>query len=100
MKHPQIMLARFFVYRLLGADYDGSPYTQSGERVAGLAVSGIRLVIDEFRADVTKRRKTAAAGGCGSTTAAARNPRSLSSGCGSSLTAPRPPASCTAARWS
>jgi hypothetical protein len=38
----------------LGGDYDGSPYTQSGDLVAELAVRGIRLVIEEFRADVTK----------------------------------------------
>ena len=52
-----ITVARFFVYGLLGSDYDDSPYTQTGERVARLAVSGIRLVIEEFRADVTKTRK-------------------------------------------
>jgi hypothetical protein len=45
------------VYALLGSDYDDSPYTQSGERVAHLAVSGIRLVIDQFRADATKTLK-------------------------------------------
>jgi hypothetical protein len=39
---------------LLGSDYDNSPYTQAGERVSRLAMSGIRLVIDEFRTDVTK----------------------------------------------
>jgi ParB/RepB/Spo0J family partition protein len=50
-------VARFFVYALLGADYDDSPYTQTGDRVARLAVSGIRLVIEEFRTDVTKSRK-------------------------------------------
>ncbi len=49
-------VARAFVYGLLGADYDSSPYTQTGERVVRLAVSRIRLVIDEFRADVTKTR--------------------------------------------
>ena len=52
-----ITVARFFVYGLLGSDYDDSPYTQTGERVARLAVSGIRLVIEEFRADITKTRK-------------------------------------------
>ena len=55
-------VARFFVYSLLGADYDDSPYTQQGERVARLAVSGIRLVIEEFRADVTKTRKDGSKG--------------------------------------
>ena len=29
-----------FVYGLLGSDYDNSPYTQTGERVAELAVAG------------------------------------------------------------
>ena len=55
-------VARFFVYSLLGSDYDDSPYTQQGERVARLAVSGIRLVIEEFRADVTKTRKDGSKG--------------------------------------
>ena len=50
-------VARFFVYGMLGSDYDDSPYTQTGERVTRLAMSGIRLVIDEFRADVTKTLK-------------------------------------------
>jgi len=49
-----IRVARFFVFSLLGSDYDGSPYTQSGDLVAELAMRGIRLVIEEFRADVTK----------------------------------------------
>ena len=57
-----VTVARFFVYSLLGADYDDSPYTQQGERVARLAVSGIRLVIEEFRADVTKTRKDGSKG--------------------------------------
>ena len=34
----------------------------TGERVVRLAVSGIRLVIDEFRADVTKTRKDGSRG--------------------------------------
>jgi len=57
-----IDVARVFVYGLLGADYDSSPYTQTGDRVARLAASGIRLVIDEFRADVTKTRKDGSRG--------------------------------------
>jgi ParB/RepB/Spo0J family partition protein len=52
-----IDVARFFVYALLGADYDKSPYTQTGERIARLAAGGIRLVVDELRTDVTKTRK-------------------------------------------
>ena len=55
-------VARFFVYGLLGSDYDGSPYTQSGDLVAELAVRGIRLVIEEFRADVTKTLKDGSRG--------------------------------------
>lgn len=52
-----LRVARFFVYALLGPDWDNSPYTQTGERVQRLAANGIRLVIGEFRADVTKTRK-------------------------------------------
>jgi hypothetical protein len=55
-------VARFYVYALLGSDYDGSPYTQSGDLVAELAVRGIRLVIDEFHADVTRTRKDGSRG--------------------------------------
>jgi hypothetical protein len=50
-------VARAFVYALLGADHDSSPYTQTGERIARIAAGGIRLVVDELRADVTKTRK-------------------------------------------
>ena len=57
-----VNVAKFFVYSLLGAGYDDSPYTQQGERIARLAVSGIRLVIEEFRADVTKTRKDGSKG--------------------------------------
>src|SRR5512132_3861693 len=52
-----ITVAKFFVYAVLGADHDSSPYTQTGERVARIAAGGIRLVIDELRTDVTKTRK-------------------------------------------
>ena len=55
-------VVRAFVYGPLGADYDRSPYTRTGERVVRLAVSGIRLVIDEFRTDVTKTRKDGSRG--------------------------------------
>jgi hypothetical protein len=50
-------VARFFVFALLGADHDGSAYTQTGERIQHLAVAGIRLVMGELRADVTKTKK-------------------------------------------
>jgi ParB/RepB/Spo0J family partition protein len=55
-------VAKFFVYGLFGSDYDGSPYTQSGDLVAELAARGIRLVIEEFRADVTKTLKDGSRG--------------------------------------
>jgi hypothetical protein len=51
-----------FVYGLLGSDYDNSPCTQAGERVLRLAMSGIRLVIEEFRTDMTKTRKDGSKG--------------------------------------
>jgi hypothetical protein len=57
-----ITVARFFVYALLGADHDSSPYTQTGERIARIAAGGIRLVIDELRSDVTKTRKDGSRG--------------------------------------
>ena len=57
-----LTVARFFVFSLLGSDYDGSPYTQSGDLVAELAVRGIRLVIEEFRTDVTKTLKDGSRG--------------------------------------
>jgi hypothetical protein len=57
-----IHVARFFVYALLGADHDSSPYTQTGERIARIAAGGIRLVIDELRSDVTKTRKDGSRG--------------------------------------
>jgi hypothetical protein len=50
-------VARLFVYALLGADHDKSPYTQTGERIARIAAGGIRLVTAELRTDVTKTRK-------------------------------------------
>ena len=50
-------VARLMVYGLLGPDWDQSPYTQTGDRIAELAARGIRLVVEEFRTDVTKTRK-------------------------------------------
>ena len=57
-----LTVARFFVYALLGADHDRSPYTQTGERIARLAAHGVRLVIEELRTDVTKTRKDGSRG--------------------------------------
>jgi hypothetical protein len=54
--------ARFFVFAALGADFDHGPYSSAGDRVAELAVRGIRLVIEEFRTDVTKTRKDGSKG--------------------------------------
>jgi hypothetical protein len=55
-------VARAFVYALLGADHDRSPYTQTGERIARIAAGGIRLVIAELRTDVTKTRQDGSRG--------------------------------------
>jgi hypothetical protein len=52
-----IDVAGFFVYALLGADHDRSPYTQTGEQIARIAAGGVRLVVDELRTNVTKTRK-------------------------------------------
>jgi hypothetical protein len=57
-----IDVARFFVLALLGADYEDAPYGQAGEGVARLAVNGIRLVIGDFRSDVTATRKDGSRG--------------------------------------
>jgi hypothetical protein len=35
----------------------GRRYTQTGERIAGIAAGGVRLVVDELRTDVTRTRK-------------------------------------------
>jgi hypothetical protein len=56
-------VARFFVYALLGPDHQGSPYTQTGERVRQLALSGVRLIVEELRSDATKTRKDGRRGG-------------------------------------
>ena len=55
-------VARLMVYSSLGPDWDQSPYTQAGERVCELAARGIRLVIEEFRTDVTKTRRDGSRG--------------------------------------
>ncbi|MCW2985515.1 MAG: hypothetical protein JWR63_3085, partial [Conexibacter sp.] len=55
-------LARFFVYALLGADHDSSPYTQTGDRITRIAAGGVRLLIEELRTDVTKTRKDGSRG--------------------------------------
>jgi hypothetical protein len=51
-----------FVYALLGADHDSSPYTQIGDRVARIAAGGVQLVIEELRTAVTKTRKDGSRG--------------------------------------
>lgn len=49
-------VARFFAYAALGSDYH-SGYGKTGETVLQLAVTGIRLVVEEFRSGVTKIKK-------------------------------------------
>jgi ParB/RepB/Spo0J family partition protein len=56
-----INVARLFVYAALGADYH-SGYGTAGEKVKQLAMTGIRLVIEEFREDVTKTKKDGSRG--------------------------------------
>lgn len=70
-------VARFFSYALLGADYDKSPYTQVGDRIAHIAAHGIRLVVGELRADVTKTKKD---GTCGRLRIDYGDPRELEAG--------------------
>jgi hypothetical protein len=67
-------VARFFVYALLGPDWDASPYTQTGERVARLAAHGLRLVIGDLRTDRTKTRKDGTPGRLTIDYGDARNP--------------------------
>ncbi len=57
-----LAVARFFVFALLGADHDGSAYTQAGERIARVAAGGIRLLVEELRVDVTKTLKDGSRG--------------------------------------
>jgi hypothetical protein len=54
-------VARFFVYSVLGSDYHGG-YGKAGETVVQIAMTGIRLVIDEFRTDVTRTKKDGSRG--------------------------------------
>jgi hypothetical protein len=52
-----IDVARFFVYGLLGPDPERSSYySDAGERVRRIAAQGVRLVVEDFRKDVTKTR--------------------------------------------
>ena len=93
-------VARFFVYG--AARRRLRRLALHADRRAGRAPGrpGIRLVIDEFRTDVTKTRKDGAAASCGSTTATRNEPDEAVKWLWNSSTAPRPPASSTAARWS
>lgn len=83
-RHRHSHTVGMFVYALLGANHDRSPYTQTGERVRHLAVNGMRLVVEELRADVTKTRKDGTRGRLRSTTAARASPARQSLGCGNS----------------
>ena len=95
-----IHVARFFVYALLGADHDSSPYTQTGERIARIAAGGIRLVIDELRSDGTKTRKDGTRGRLRYDYGDHRDPQAAIAWLWKSSTPPRPRASSTAAPWS
>ena len=51
-------VARFLVYSLLGPDpQTGSAYSTVGERVRRIAAYGVRMVIEDFRTDITKTKK-------------------------------------------
>jgi ParB/RepB/Spo0J family partition protein len=53
-----IDVARFFVYGLLGPDPERSSYySDAGERVRRIAAHGVRIVVEDFREDVTKTKK-------------------------------------------
>ena len=93
-------VARAFVYGLLGADYDSSPYTQTGR--ARRAPGGVGHPPGDRR--VPRRRDQDPQGRlarprCGSTTATPSSPTQPSSGCGNSSTALGARASCMAAGW-
>jgi ParB/RepB/Spo0J family partition protein len=49
-------VARFFVYALFEGDAEDG-YGTYGDRARNLAIRGVRLVIEEFRTDVTKTKK-------------------------------------------
>ena len=53
-------VARFFVYALLGPDNGNGWYSDT--TVSAIALRGIRLVIPDFREDLTKERKDGSAG--------------------------------------
>lgn len=56
-------VARFFVYGLLGPDPQSSSYyTEVGERVRRIAAYGVRIVVDDFRKDVTKTKQDGSRG--------------------------------------
>jgi ParB/RepB/Spo0J family partition protein len=53
-----IDVARFFVYGVLGPDPERSSYySDAGERVRRIAAQGVRIVVEDFREDVTKTKK-------------------------------------------
>jgi ParB/RepB/Spo0J family partition protein len=51
-----VNIARFFVHAALGGD-SSTAFGKRGEQVMRLAMSGIRLVVEEFRTDVTEIKK-------------------------------------------
>ena len=94
-----ITVAKFFVYAVLGADHDRSPYTQTGERIARIAAGGIRLVIDELRTDVTKTRKDGSRGRLRYDYGEHRDPQAAIAWLWKTSTGRRPPVSSTGAHW-
>jgi len=68
--------------------------------VSRLAMAGIRLVIGEFRSDVTKTRKDGSRGTLRIHYGDAHQSDAAVNGCGSSSTAPRTPVSFAAGGWS
>jgi ParB/RepB/Spo0J family partition protein len=55
-------VARFFVYALLENGHSWSDPNADSDKVTRLASTGIRLVIDEFRQDVTRTKKAGTRG--------------------------------------
>jgi ParB/RepB/Spo0J family partition protein len=55
-----ITVARFLVYALLGLDHPS--IHDPTARISAIALRGIRLVVDDFREDVTKTKKDGSAG--------------------------------------
>ncbi len=51
-----LTVARFFVYALIEGDGDEG-YGTYGDRARDLAIRGVRMIVEDFRSDVTKTKK-------------------------------------------